>query len=162
MRFPIWTVCLLLLSLTACDSSDDTGLEACTFTASALEPINEQVTGTVTYSVSSGNIYNIRMGAADGDVLRRIQFVGNLGEALSTGTYSLDPTAENGWLGRTTSDDGDEARSLRSTNGSLRFTSVSEGDLEGEFDMVAETSEGQVVNLEGAFRAGTFPSCRAE
>lgn len=155
-------LCLsVVLVHTGCDSSEDS-LEACTFTASASEPINEQVTGTVTYSVSPGDIYSIQMGAADGEVLRFIQLIGNLDEPLSVGSYSLDPTAENGWLGRTGPADGDESHSLWSISGTLRFTSVSEGDLEGEFTMIAETLDGEAVEVSGPFRAGTFPTCRPE
>jgi hypothetical protein len=145
MRFPIWTVCLLLLSLTACDSGED-ALEACSFDMQFSGAEEGEASGSAIFVLpepdSTGTLpppYYLSIYLAP-DARPGVQGSVSINTGLSTlpspGVLSLQDGDLHGWFTYPPPNYG-------IVSGAMMFEEVTSLNLMGSFDVVAVDDSGE-------------------
>lgn len=156
---------LLTSSIVACDSAEDTGLAACSFSYTATGDFTDEVAGRAYFTRvatpdASVTTYALEMtpNVVNGP-LASASLIGIIPGSLSQRTYPVEGPGPGGdetqgyWFGSVVAQG---ATGLQSTEGSVTILAVSEDRIEGRFTIQAETDANAQATIEGRFNADLF------
>lgn len=158
MRLSTPFACLLLLSFSACDSNDRpdvTGLGVCSFSATIEGIGGEEFAGRAFYEgyfYPDTSFYRVEMRSPEGTTASGISLASRSANPPMIGTFAFAPPAESydeAWSGYV-----EGAVPLHSTGGTLEILRFTRRQIEGRFNMLAETDDGQIATISGRFNAG--------